>query len=123
MRDFTILIVDDDKEVRDSLQGMLKDEGFSVLTASSREETLQVLKGQRPDLILLDSWLIDIDGIQILKDIKDMKPDIPVIMMLEHSNMEIAVKATRIGACDMLEKPISLEKVLLDIKRALEEQT
>jgi two-component system, NtrC family, nitrogen regulation response regulator NtrX len=121
MREFTILIVDDDEGIRDSLSGIFEDEGYKVLTASSCEETMIVLKVRIPDLILLDSWLSDINGIQTLKDIKGKNPDIPVIMMLEHRDMEVAVKAIHMGAYDLLEKPFSLEKVLLCIKRALKE--
>ncbi len=119
MREFTILIVDDDEGIRNSLSGIFEDEGYKVLTASSCEETMRVLKVRIPDLILLDSCLSNINGIQILKDIKVKNPDIPVIMMLEHRNMELAVKAIHMGAYDLLEKPVSLEKVLFCIKRAL----
>jgi two-component system, NtrC family, nitrogen regulation response regulator NtrX len=121
MREFTILIVDDDERICDSLSGIFEDEGYKVLTASSCEETMGLLKVRIPDLILLDSCLSNINGIQILKDIKGKHPDIPVIVMLEHRNMELAVKAIHKGAYDLLEKPFSLEKVLLCIKRALKE--
>jgi two-component system nitrogen regulation response regulator NtrX len=123
MREFAILIADDDEGIRESLSGIFEDEGYKVLKASYCEETLRVLKVHMPDLILLDSWLSDIDGTQILKEIKGINPDIPVIMMLEQRNMELAVKAIHMGAYDLLEKPFSLEKVLLCIKRALKENS
>ena len=123
MTESTVLIVDDEEGIRESLSGIFEDEGYDVLTSSSGEEALRVLKEQSPDLILLDVWLPGIDGIQTLKEIKDLKPDLPVIMISGHGNIELAVKATRIGAYDFLEKPLSLERVLLVAKRALEKRT
>src|SRR4030066_867186 len=119
----TVLIVDDEEGIRESLSGIFEDEGYEVLTSSSGEEALKALKEQNPDLILLDVWLPGIDGVQTLKDIKNMKPDLPVIMISGHGNIELAVKATRIGAYYLLEKPLSLERVLLAAKRALERKT
>src|SRR4030066_809358 len=118
----TVLIVDDEEGIRESLSGIFEDEGYEVLTSSSGEEALKVLKEQNPDLILLDVWLPGIDGIKTLKEIKGLKPDLPVIMISGHGNIELAVKATRMGAYDFLEKPLSLERVLLAAKRALEKQ-
>jgi len=123
MTEFTVLIVDDEEGIRESLAGIFEDEGYVVLTAGSGEETLRVLKDQSPDVILLDVWLKGMDGIQTLKEIKDQKPDLPVIMISGHGNIELAVKATRTGAYDFLEKPLSLERVLLVARRALEKRT
>ncbi len=123
MAKFTVLIIDDEEGIRESLSGIFEDEGYTVLTSSSGEEALKLLKEQSPDLILLDVWLPGIDGIQTLKEIKDLKPDLPVIMVSGHGNIELAVKATRVGAYDFLEKPLSLERVLLAAKRALEKRT
>ena len=118
-----VLIVDDEEGIRESLSGIFEDEGYDVITARSGEEALKILKEQNMDLILLDVWLPGIDGVQTLKEIKDIKPDIPVIMISGHGNIDLAVKATRMGAYDFLEKPLSLEKVLLDAKRAIERRT
>ncbi len=123
MVESTVLIVDDEEGIRESLSGIFEDEGYEVLTSSSGEEALKVLKEQNPDLILLDVWLPGIDGIKTLKEIKGLKPDLPVIMISGHGNIELAVKATRMGAYDFLEKPLSLERVLLAAKRALEKRT
>jgi two-component system nitrogen regulation response regulator NtrX len=118
-----VLIVDDEEGIRETLSGIFEDEGCSVVTANSGEEALDLLKEQNPDLILLDIWLPGIDGIKILEEIKVLRPDLPVIMISGHGNIELAVKATRLGAYDFLEKPLSLERVLLVSKRALEKRT
>jgi two-component system nitrogen regulation response regulator NtrX len=118
-----VLIVDDEEGIRESLSGIFEDEGYEVLTSSSGEDALKVLKEQNPDLIMLDVWLPGIDGIQTLREMKDLKPDLPVIMISGHGNIELAVKATRMGAYDFLEKPLSLERVLLAAKRAIEKRT
>ncbi|OIP58475.1 MAG: Fis family transcriptional regulator [Nitrospirae bacterium CG2_30_41_42] len=123
MVESTVLIVDDEEGIRESLSGILEDEGYEVLSSSSGEEALKALKEQSPDLILLDVWLPGIDGIKTLKEIKGLKPDLPVIMISGHGNIELAVKATRMGAYDFLEKPLSLERVLLAAKRAIEKRT
>lgn len=123
MTESVVLIVDDEEGIRESLSGILQDDGYVVLTSSTGEEALKSLKEQNPDLILLDVWLPGIDGIQTLKEIKDMNPDLPVIMISGHANIDLAVKATRMGAYDFLEKPLSLERVLLASKRALERRT
>jgi two-component system nitrogen regulation response regulator NtrX len=123
MAEFMILIIDDEDGIRESLSGIFEDEGYTVLTASSGEEGLKLLKEHSPDLILLDVWLPGVDGLQTLKEIKDLKPGLPVIMVSGHGNIELAVKATRTGAYDFLEKPLSLERVLLASKRALEKRT
>ncbi|MGB9715921.1 MAG: sigma-54-dependent transcriptional regulator [Thermodesulfovibrionales bacterium] len=117
-----VLIVDDEGSIRQSLSEIFKDEGYDVLTSSSGEEAVELVKEHHPDLILLDIWLPGIDGIQTLEEIKGLKPDIPIIMISGHGNIELAVKATKIGAYDFLEKPLSLERVLLASNRALEKQ-
>jgi two-component system nitrogen regulation response regulator NtrX len=123
MTEFIVMVVDDEEGIRESLSGIFEDEGYGVLTASSGEDALKVLKEQNPDLILLDIWLPGIDGLQTLKAIKDLKPDLPIVMISGHGNIELAVNATRMGAYDFLEKPLSLERVLLVAKRALEKRT
>ncbi|MBA3060087.1 MAG: sigma-54-dependent Fis family transcriptional regulator, partial [Nitrospirae bacterium] len=118
-----ILIVDDEEGIRESLSGILEDEGYDILTADSGEEAVKILRETSPDLIFLDIWLTGMDGIQTLQEIKAMKPDAPVIMISGHGSIELAVKATQIGAYDFLEKPLSLERVLLVSKRAIEKRT
>jgi len=118
-----VLIIDDEEGIRESLSGIFEDEGYTVVTASSGEEALKVLREQTPDLIMLDVWLPGIDGIQTLKEIRNIKADLPVIMISGHGNIELAVKATKTGAYDFLEKPLSLERVILAAKRALERRT
>ena len=81
MTESIILIVDDEEGIRESLSGIFEDEGYDVITARSGEEALKILKEQNVDLILLDVWLPGIDGVQTLKEIKNIKPDIPVIMI------------------------------------------
>jgi len=120
MSEPVVLIVDDEEGIRESLSGIFEDEGCIIVTANSGEEALNLLKEQNPDLVLLDIWLPGIDGIKTLEKIKALKPDIPVIMISGHGNIELAVKATRFGAYDFLEKPLSLDRVLLVSKRALE---
>jgi len=118
-----ILIVDDEKGIRESLSGILEDEGYDILTAASGEEAVKILRDASPDLVFLDIWLTGMDGIRTLQEIKAMKPDVPVIMISGHGSIELAVKATQTGAYDFLEKPLSLERVLLVSKRALEKRT
>ncbi|MBA3070785.1 MAG: sigma-54-dependent Fis family transcriptional regulator, partial [Nitrospirae bacterium] len=118
-----MLIVDDEEGIRESLSGILEDEGYDILTADSGEEAVKILRETSPDLIFLDIWLTGMDGIKTLQEIKAMKPDAPVIMISGHGSIELAVKATQIGAYDFLEKPLSLERVLLVSKRAIEKRT
>lgn len=118
-----VLIVDDEEGIRESLSGIFEDEGYDILTATSGEEAIKMLREHTPDLILLDIWLTGMDGIQTLQEMKTIKPDVPAIMISGHGNVELAVKATKMGAYDFLEKPLSLERVLLVSKRALEKRT
>lgn len=118
-----VLIVDDEEGIRESLSGIFEDEGYDILTATSGEEAIKILREHTPDLVLLDIWLTGMDGIQTLQEMKTIKPDVPAIMISGHGNIELAVKATKMGAYDFLEKPLSLERVLLVSKRALEKRT
>ncbi|MFA4919165.1 MAG: sigma-54 dependent transcriptional regulator [Thermodesulfovibrionales bacterium] len=123
MTDTSVLIVDDEEGIRETLSGIFQDEGYNVITAGSGEEALKILKEQSPDLVLLDVWLSGIDGVETLQEIKKTNPELPVVIISGHGNIELAVKATRVGAYDFLEKPLSLERVLLVAKRALEKRT
>jgi two-component system nitrogen regulation response regulator NtrX len=116
----TILVVDDEESICRSLEGILSDEGYEVLTAKSGEEALKMIEEEQPDLILLDIWLPGIDGIDVLKNVKQEHPQIQVIMMSGHGTIETAVKATKLGAFDFIEKPLSLEKVVLIVNHALD---
>ena len=123
MTDTSVLIVDDEEGIRETLSGIFQDEGYNVITAGSGEEALKILKEQSPDLVLLDVWLSGIDGIETLQEIKKTNPELPVVIISGHGNIELAVKATHVGAYDFLEKPLSLERVLLVARRALEKRT
>ena len=116
----TILVVDDEESICQSLQGILSDEGYEVRTVGSGEEALKAIEEDLPDLVLLDIWLPGIDGLEALKIIKTDYPQVPVIMMSGHGTIETAVKATKLGAFDFIEKPISLEKVVLLVNHALD---
>lgn len=115
----SILVVDDETSIRQSLEGILEDEGFATFFAATGEECLTLLQSEDPDLILLDIWMPGIDGLETLKKIKRAQPQQLVVMMSGHGSIETAVKATRFGAFDFIEKPLSLEKVLLSIQNAL----
>ena len=123
MTDTVVFIVDDEEGIRESLSGIFEDEGYTVLTAGTAEEAFDILKEQTPDLMFLDVWLPGIDGIQALTKIRERNPELPIVMISGHGNIELAVNATRIGAYDFLEKPLSLERVLLVASRALERRT
>ncbi len=116
----TILIVDDEESILQSLEGILSDEGFEVACARTGLEALEKIKEVMPDLVLLDIWMPDMDGIETLVKIRELSRQIQVVMMSGHGTIETAVKATKLGAYDFIEKPLSLEKLLLTINNALE---
>ncbi len=115
-----VLIVDDEEGIRESLSDIFTDEGYRITTAETGEEALEKIKAEMPDLLLLDIWLPEMDGLEALEKIKRENPALPVIMISGHGNIEMAVRATKNGAYDFLEKPLSLERVVLVSKRALE---
>jgi len=117
-----ILIVDDEEGIRESLTGIFEDEGYEVLCAASGEEALEIMREHTPDILLLDVWLAGMDGIETMSKIKEVDNNIPVIIISGHGNIELAVRAIRFGAYDFMEKPLSLEKVLIVTKRALEKK-
>ena len=116
-----ILVVDDEPDIRHLLQEILQDEGYSVAIAKDAATARQARQQQRPDLILLDIWMPDVDGITLLKEWNKQEPlTQPVIIMSGHGTVETAVEATRLGAFDYIEKPLSLTKLLLIVRHALE---
>ena len=115
----SILIVDDEPSILKTLGGLLSDEGFEVITAPNGYEALKIIDTEPPDLVLLDIWMPGIDGIETLKEIRKGNPYIQVIIITGHGNIETAVKATKLGAFDLIEKPLSIDKVILSINNAL----
>jgi len=115
----TVLIVDDEPSIIQSLRGILTDEGFEVMTADGGLRALDIIKETIPDIILLDIWMPGIDGIETLERIRELYPSVQVIMISGHGTIETAVKATKLGAYDFIEKPLSLEKVLLSVNNAV----
>ncbi len=117
-----ILVVDDEKTVCASISDILKDENYATMLAHDGLEALEIVKTECPDIILLDIWMPKLDGLETLQQIKEIRPEIEVIVISGHGTIETAVKATKIGAYDFLEKPISMEKMLLVIQHALDKQ-
>jgi two-component system nitrogen regulation response regulator NtrX len=115
----TILVIDDEASIRSTLAGALGDEGYSVVVAADGNEGIEMLRKTKPDLVLLDIWMPGIDGIECLKQIKVEDPGQVVIMMSGHGTIETAVKSTKYGAYDFIEKPLSLEKLLVTLTNAL----
>jgi two-component system nitrogen regulation response regulator NtrX len=115
----TVFVIDDEKNIRQSLEGILADEGFDVQSESSGAKAVEMMDEVVPDVVLLDIWMPGMDGIETLVKIKEAHPHLQVIMMSGHGTIETAVKATKLGAYDFIEKPLSLEKVLLSINNAL----
>lgn len=116
----TILVVDDEASILQSLEGILGDEGFEVISAESGSEALAKIEEVLPDLVLLDIWMPGIDGIETLVKIKETHSNLQVVMMSGHGSIETAVKATKLGAYDFIEKPLLLEKLLVSVNNALE---
>ncbi|HSF05606.1 MAG TPA: sigma-54 dependent transcriptional regulator [Methylomirabilota bacterium] len=115
-----ILIVDDEPAIQSTLRGVLEDEGYRVTAVGSGADALNVVGDESPDLVFLDIWMPGKDGLQTLADLKRLRPEVTVVMISGHGTIETAVKATRLGAYDFIEKPLSLEKTLLIVSRALE---
>jgi two-component system nitrogen regulation response regulator NtrX len=115
-----ILIVDDEAGIRQSLKGVLEDEGYKVAVVESGEACLDALRRRSYDVILLDIWLPGMDGLEALKKIREAEDAPEVIMISGHGTIETAVRATKLGAFDFVEKPLSLEKTLILVKNAAE---
>ena len=119
----TILVVDDEDDVRESVREVLRDEGYRVVDTADGTHVLELIRQERPELVLLDIWMPQVDGIGLLKEIKTQEPELNVVMVSGHGNIHTAVTATKFGAFDFLEKPVSLEGLLLTVQRALGESS
>src|SRR5438094_9209951 len=117
-----ILIVDDEADIRDLVAGILEDEGFKTRTARDSDSALAEIANRRPHLVFLDIWLqgSKLDGLQLLEQIKKDHPEVPVVMISGHGNIETAVAAIRRGAYDFIEKPFKADRLVLVADRALE---
>ena len=117
-----ILIIDDEKDIRDLIGDILKDEGYSVRLAGNSDDCMTAINEEVPSLMILDIWLKDsrMDGIDILKSVKRDNPDVPVVIISGHGNIEIAVAAIKQGAYDFIEKPFNIDQLLVVVTRAME---
>ena len=115
----TILIVDDEPEILKTVHSILADEGYEVAEARDGQEALKGIEEDLPDLVLLDIWLPGINGMEVLGQIKNNHPDLPVIMISGHGTIETAVKATKLGAFDFIEKPLSWERLTVAVQKAI----
>ena len=116
-----ILIVDDETGIRESLQGVLTDEEYETATVESGEECLKLLRREHSyEVVLLDIWLPGIDGLETLERIRELDNPPEVIMISGHGTIETAVRATKLGAFDFLEKPLSIDRTLIVVKNAIE---
>ncbi len=117
-----ILIVDDERDIRELISDILQDEGFSTRLAGNSDDAMGAINAEAPALMILDIWLKDsrMDGIDILKAVKRDNPDVPVVIISGHGNIEIAVAAIKQGAYDFIEKPFNIDQLLVVIRRAME---
>ena len=118
----SILIVDDEKDIRELIGDILKDEGFAVRLAANSDQAMDEINSDPPSLMILDIWLKDsrMDGIDILKTVKRDNPDIPIVIISGHGNIEIAVAAIKQGAYDFIEKPFNIDQLMVVVGRAME---
>src|SRR3954465_439017 len=118
----SILIVDDERGIRESLSAVLRDEGFAADSVTSGEECLQALSRRGYACVLLDVWLPGISGLDTLKQMRESNSDAAVVIISGHGNVETAVRATKLGAFDFIEKPLSIEKTVLTVRNALRQR-
>ena len=119
----TILVIDDEPGIREVLRDILMDEKYTVFVAADGYEGLTLLEQEEPGLVILDVWLPNMGGIDVLKKIREKSPSLPVIMISGHANIDLAVKAVKLGAFDFLEKPLSLEKIITSVRNAFQLET
>ena len=115
----TVLVVDDEERIRSSLRGILSDEGYRVFDTGDGPHAMEIIARENPSAVLLDVWMPGFDGIELLRQIKQTRPQTPVIMISGHANIQNAVAATRLGAADFLEKPFSVNGLLASLERVL----
>ncbi|NEX92056.1 sigma-54 dependent transcriptional regulator [Caulobacter sp. 17J65-9] len=117
-----ILVVDDEADIRELVAGILQDEGYAVRTAADSDQALAAIRARKPSLLVLDIWMQGggLDGLELLDLVKELDPDLPVVMISGHGNIETAVSAIKRGAYDFLEKPFKSDRLLLIVERALE---
>jgi UDP-3-O-[3-hydroxymyristoyl] N-acetylglucosamine deacetylase len=120
MMNQTVLVVDDEDRIRSSLRGILSDEGFRVIDTGRAPEVMELIEREHPAVVLLDVWMPDIDGIELLRRIKSEQPAVAVIMISGHANIQNAVAATKLGAADFIQKPFSVTGLLAAIARVLD---
>ena len=120
MKKRRVLVIDDEKAIRETLSAILTDEGYAVTAVESGEDGLRRLVEESYDLVFLDVWLRDRDGLSLLEATDGRLRDIPVVMISGHANVETAVRAVRLGAYDFLEKPLSLDRIVLTAQKAIE---
>ncbi|MGL6209175.1 MAG: sigma-54-dependent transcriptional regulator, partial [Paracoccaceae bacterium] len=118
----SILIVDDEKDIRELIGDILKDEGYAIRLAGNSDDCMAEINAELPSLMILDIWLKDsrMDGIDILKTVKRDNPDVPVVIISGHGNIEIAVAAIKQGAYDFIEKPFNIDQLMVVVARAME---
>lgn len=114
-----LLIIDDEREICKAMAAILRDEGYRVSVAHDAQTGLRIIAKEMPEVCLLDVWLPDSDGVAVLEKIRATGSDVCVIMISGHANIDVAIKATRLGAIDFLEKPLSLEKLVMSVGNAL----
>ena len=115
----TVLIIDDEEGIRDVLSQILEDEGYRVFAAEDGIDGLQIASSNRIDLVFLDVWLPNMGGIDVLKELKNARPDVEVVVISGHANIDLAVRAVKLGAYDFLEKPLGMDRVTTVAKNAL----
>src|SRR4051812_3214911 len=117
-----ILVIDDEADIRELVAGILQDEGYDTRTARDSDTALSAIETRRPSMLFLDIWLQGsrLDGLQLLDSVKGQHPDLPVVMISGHGNIETAVSAIKRGAYDFIEKPFKADRLILVANRALE---
>ena len=118
-----ILVVDDEASIRRTLEGIFHDEGYSTLHAEDGEAALKILATEKPSLVVLDIWMPGMDGIETLRRVKQLYPDLPVIMISGHATIATAVTATKLGASDFVEKPLDLHGLMKSVTKALSQNS